>query len=164
MKRPLFGYTTQSSGRTGSGSKPKPGSVFGFFDRTEPNRHQRSSKTVDSNRTETLVPALRSTRTRRFRPPDQPEPVGSDLPINPTPSVAANRIHRSQPDTLGVTPRVKPIPRRFHPRFLTVARSLQFPPKRPPWRLPGAHVKNKRHTLHNHLYNHLYNHQHNVSI
>ena len=146
-----------SSGRTGSGSKPKPGSVFGFFYRTEPNRHQRSDKTVDSNRTETLVPALRSTRTRRFRPPDQPEPVGSDLPINPTPSVAANRIHRSQPDTVGVTPRVKFV--KFHPSFLTVSRSPSFRT-----RLPGAHVKNKRHTLHNHLYNHLYNHLHNVSI
>ena len=115
----------RDSGRTGSGSNPKPGSVFEFSDRTEPNRHQRSGKTVDSNRTETLVPALRSTRTRRFRPPDQPEPVGSDLPINPNPSVAANRIHRSQPDTLGVTPRVKPIRRRFHPRFHALS---SFPP------------------------------------
>ena len=156
-------HLLSASGRTGSGSNPRPGSVFGFSDRTEPNRHQRSGKTVDSTRTETLVPALRSTRTRRFRPPDQPEPVGSDLPINPTPSVAANRIHRSQPDTLGVTPRVKPIPRRFHPRFLTVSTLSPVSPQTP-CRLPGAHVKNKRHALHNHLYNHLYNHLHNVSI
>ena len=118
------------------------------------NRHQRSGKTVHSNRTETLVPALRSTRTRRFRPPDQPEPVG-----------------RGQSDTTFTRTRH----RRGHPTCQTDSSSIPstFPdrftvspvsPQRSSCRLPGAHVKNKRHTLHNNLYNHLYNHLHNVSI
>jgi hypothetical protein len=52
---------------------------------------------TEPNRTDINGPVKRLTRTepkRWFRPYDQPEPVGSDHPINPNPSVPTSRSTR----------------------------------------------------------------------
>ena len=54
---------------------------------------------TEPNRTDINGPIKRSTRTepkRWFRPYDQPEPVGSDHPINPNPSVPTSRSTRTR--------------------------------------------------------------------
>lgn len=126
---------------------------------------------IEPNRTDIIGSVKRSTQTEPkcwFRPYDQLEPVGSDHPINPNPpgpTSRSTRTRRSRPIGTTVhnpTPSVSPhVSNRFLVHFLSDPLTL---PKPTPCRLPGAHVKNKRHTLHNHPYNNLYNHLHNVSI
>jgi hypothetical protein len=121
---------------------------------------------AEPNRTDINGPVKRFTRPepkRWFRPYDQPEPVGSDHPINPNPSVPTSRstrTRRSRPIGYTVhnpTPSVSPhVSNRFVVDSIHVSTLSPVSPQTP-CRLPGAHVKNKRHTLHNHLYNHVYN-------